>query len=139
MDTPQPQPTPETQHYWDGTAVGELRIQRCRACGRHYFYPRPFCPHCWSSDVEWTVASGTGRLISYVLGRGSAPDPSTARPVIALVQLDEGPRMMTNIVGVEPTPELIPLDAPVRVEFQRHGDVALPVFRLVAQGSARHA
>ncbi|MEU7748399.1 zinc ribbon domain-containing protein [Nonomuraea sp. NPDC049158] len=55
---PVPRPTPETQPFWDGTAAGELRIQRCMACARHYFYPRPGCPHCGSADVEWVRVSG---------------------------------------------------------------------------------
>ena len=53
-----PKPTPETQPFWDGAAAGELRIQRCLACARHYFYPRPSCPHCGSAEVEWVTASG---------------------------------------------------------------------------------
>ena len=55
---PVPKPTPETAHYWEGTKQGELRLQRCNACHKAYFYPRPSCPHCASMDVSWVRASG---------------------------------------------------------------------------------
>ena len=70
---PLPEPTPETQEFWDGAKRGELRIQRCRACGKAYFFPRPFCPHCSSKDVEWFTASGRGKLYSYVINHRAAP------------------------------------------------------------------
>jgi uncharacterized OB-fold protein len=68
-----PIPTPETQPYWDGAAAGELRIQRCRDCGKPYFYPRPICPSCGSGDVEWFTASGRATLYSYVINHRPAP------------------------------------------------------------------
>src|SRR6476661_6071257 len=64
---PRPQPTPETQHFWDGARAGELRLQRCNACGKAYFPPRPFCPACAARDVAVFAASGKGRLYSYVI------------------------------------------------------------------------
>lgn len=122
-----PVPTPETQPYWDGAAAGELRLQRCRACGRAYFYPRPVCPHCASDDVAWFAASGDATLHSYVINERPARG-FTAPYVIAVVQLPEGPRMMTNVVGVDPTPENLVLDMPLHVQFEQRGDVAVPVF-----------
>ncbi|MGY3610541.1 MULTISPECIES: Zn-ribbon domain-containing OB-fold protein, partial [unclassified Bradyrhizobium] len=62
-----PKPTPETQHFWDGTQVGELRLQRCDACAHVYFPPRPFCPSCASRKVSVFKASGKGTLYSYVI------------------------------------------------------------------------
>ena len=62
-----PVPTPETEPFWAGTLAGELRVQRCGSCGRHYFYPRPFCRYCQSADVTWQPVSGGGRLVSYVI------------------------------------------------------------------------
>ena len=62
-----PKPTPETQHFWDGTAAGELRLQRCDACANVYFPPRPFCPSCASRKVSIFKASGKGTLYSYVI------------------------------------------------------------------------
>jgi uncharacterized OB-fold protein len=126
-----PVPTPETAPFWEGALAGELRIQRCNACGRHYFYPRPFCRFCSSRDVEWRRVSGTGRLVSYIINERPVPPAAPDEPqIIALVELDEGPRMMTNIVGVEPVPENLPLDSRVRVEFEARDTQAIPVFRL---------
>jgi len=117
-----PIPTPETQPYWDGAAAGELRIQRCRDCRQAYFYPRPLCPSCGSGDVEWFTASGRATLYSYVINHRPAPGFEADAPyAIAVVQLAEGPRMMTNLVGVE-------LDMELRVAFEQRGDVTLPVF-----------
>ena len=128
-----PRPTPETQPYWDGTAAGELRLQRCVSCRQAYFYPRPVCPQCGSWDVEWFTASGDATLHSYVINERPAPG-FTAPYVIAVVSLAEGPRMMTNIVGVDPTPENLVLDMPVHVQFEQRGEIAIPVFAPVAQG-----
>ena len=127
----EPVPTPETEHFWAGTLAGDLRIQHCNSCGKYYFYPRPFCRYCQSRDVEWRQVSGDGRLISYVINYCPVPPAAPDQPqVIALVELDEGPRMMTNIVGVEPDPKNLPLDGRVRVTFEPRGEQALPVFRL---------
>jgi uncharacterized protein len=125
-----PVPTPETAPFWAGTLAGELRIQQCNSCGRYYFYPRPFCRYCQSLDVAWRTVSGQGRLVSYVINYLPVPAAEPNQPqVIALVELDEGPRMMTNIVGVSPEPVNLPLDGRVRVDFEPRGDQALPVFR----------
>ena len=67
-----PKPTPETQHFWDGTQAGELRLQRCDACANVYFPPRPFCPSCASRKVSVFKASGKGKLYSYVLDEDEA-------------------------------------------------------------------
>lgn len=130
-----PAPTPETQPFWDGARAGELRIQRCRTCGEAYFYPRPFCPGCAGDDVEWFTASGRATLASYVICE--RPAPGFEPPyVIALVELAEGPRMMTSIVGVEPTPEALPLDLPLTVRFEERGDLAVPVFAPATEAAA---
>lgn len=126
---PVPKPTPDTRPFWDGTAAGELRVQRCQACRRHYFYPRPSCPHCGSRDVEWVTASGRATLYSYVINHRPAPGFEADGPyAIAVVELEEGVRMMTNIVGTEITPENLPLDLPLRVLFEQRGDVHVPLF-----------
>ncbi len=124
-----PQPTPETQHFWDGTRAGELRLQRCNACGKVYFPPRPFCPACAARDVAVFAASGKGRLYSYVIHH--RPVPGFTPPyAIAVVELDEGPRMMTNITGCPQTPEALQLDMPVEVAFEKLDDeITLPLFR----------
>ena len=126
---PRPAPTPETREFWDGTRAGELRLQRCRACARAYFPPRPFCPHCASRDVETFRASGRATLYSYVIHHRESPG-FTPPYAIAVVALEEGPRMMTSLVGVPQTPEALLLDMPLEVEFQALDDeISLPVFR----------
>ncbi|CAN7398491.1 OB-fold domain-containing protein [Phenylobacterium sp. LjRoot225] len=125
-----PQPTPETQHFWDGCKAGELRLQRCRTCATSYFPPRPFCPQCASRDVEVYAASGKATLYSYVINHrprpGMGPDPHS----IAVVTLAEGPRMMTNVVGCPQTPEALLLDMPLQVVFEKQNDeISLPLFQ----------
>jgi uncharacterized OB-fold protein len=125
---PLPRPTPETAHFWEGTAVGELRLQRCRGCAATYFPPQPFCPGCGDDDVEVVQASGQGTLYSYVVTHRAAPG-FTAPYVIAVVELAEGPRLLTNLVGVEANPDVLPIDLPVEVVFEPRGEVTLPMFR----------
>lgn len=126
-----PQPTPETQPFWDGTKTGELRLQRCDACAHAYFPPRPFCPKCASRKVSWFKASGRATLYSYVIHH--RPVPGFTPPYsIAVVELAEGPRMMTNIVNCPQTPEALQLDMPVEVTFIKLSDaIALPQFQPV--------
>ena len=127
---PSPYPTPETSYYWEGTAAGELRIQRCNSCHNSYFYARPSCPHCGSLDVTWTVASGRARLHTYLISYRAAPGFEGDVPyAIAVVELEEGPRMMTNIVGIENTPENLVLDMPLEVVFQQRAKQHVPVFQ----------
>jgi len=127
MTKAEPRPTPETEPYWEGCAAGELRLQRCTTCDAHYFPPRPFCPTCLSDDVVWEAVSGRGTLHTYVINHRAAPG-FEAPYAIAVVQLDEGPRMMSNIVGVDPTPEALVLDMALQVSFETRGEIQLPVF-----------
>ena len=128
-----PVPTPETAHFWDGTRSGELRLQRCQACGKAYFPPRPFCPRCASRDIEVFRASGRGRLHSYVIHHRPAQG-FTPPYAIAVVELEEGPRLMTNITDCPQTPEALLLDMPVEVAFARLDDeITLPLFRPAAK------
>ncbi|HKF18346.1 MAG TPA: Zn-ribbon domain-containing OB-fold protein [Candidatus Dormibacteraeota bacterium] len=130
VDKPVPKPTPETQPYWDGALAGELRIQRCTPCREFYFYPRPFCPRCLSADVHWVRVSGRARLHSYVINHRAAPGFEAEAPyVIAIVELEEGPRMMANVVDVEPRPERLLLDMDLEVAFAPRGNMHIPVFR----------
>jgi uncharacterized OB-fold protein len=129
---PVPAPTPETQEYWTGAARGELRIQRCLDCARAYFYPRPACPHCGCGRVEWFTASGRARLDSYVISERSTPG-FEAPYVIATVLLAEGPRLLTNIVGIEPDPKWLVLDMPLTVAFEQRDGIAVPVFEPAAE------
>ena len=124
-----PQPTPETQHFWDGCRESELRLQRCRKCAHTYFPPRPFCTQCSSRDVEVYKASGEATLYSYVINHRPRPDIGKEPHSIAVVTLAEGPRMMTNIVGCPQTPEALQLDMKLKVVFEPQNDaITLPFF-----------
>jgi uncharacterized OB-fold protein len=128
---PLPKPTPETEHFWDGTRLGELRLQKCDDCEQVYFPPRPFCPSCASREVSIFSASGRALLYSYVINH--RPHPAFDGPYsIAVVQLEEGPRMMTNIINVEQTPEALVLDMPLEVIFEELDEqISLPYFQPV--------
>jgi hypothetical protein len=93
---PAPQPSPETQAFWDAAAQGRFLIRRCTACGKAHWYPRPMCPFCWSEKTEWVEASGRGRIYSYSVMR-RAPEPY----VVAYVTLAEGPTMLTNLIDCD--------------------------------------
>ena len=124
-----PVPTPETAHFWEGTRLGELRLQRCEECGAAYFPPRPFCPRCASRRVAVFRASGKARLYSYVIHHRPAPG-FTPPYAIAVVELEEGPRLMTNITGCPQTPQALRLDMPLEVAFEKFDDeITLPLFR----------
>lgn len=124
-----PVATPTTRPYWEGTQAGELRLQRCADCGHHFLYPRVRCPKCGSADAPWVRASGRAKLYSYVINHMPAPGWEADGPyVIALVQLEEGPRMMSSLVGVPPDPAHLVLDMPLQVRFEARGTMMLPVF-----------
>jgi uncharacterized protein len=131
-----PVPTPETQPYWTGAAAGELRLQRCADCGTAFFYPRSSCPQCASTAVEWFTASGRATLYSYTITHRPAPG-FEAPYAIAVVQLAEGPRMMTNIVGIDNTPDNLVLDMDLEVTFEQRGEIALPQFTPAGLGGDR--
>ena len=133
---PIPKPTPETANFWQAAKQGVLLIQHCRDCGRNYFYPRPLCPNCLSRAVEWIEASGRGVLHTFVINHRPARGfPAKGPYVIGIVELAEGPRMMSNIVGVDPDPKKLRCDMPVEVVFEQiTEEITLPKFRLVEQG-----
>ena len=124
-----PVPTPETKHFWDGTREGELRLQKCDACAKTYFPPRPFCPACGNRAVSVVKASGRATLYSYVIHHRKVPG-FTPPYAIAVVELEEGPRMMANIVDCPQTPEALQLDMPLVVSYAKMDDeITLPLFK----------
>lgn len=135
---PLPQPTPETAPYWEGCRQHELRIPYCTDCQKHFFYPRLYCPACLSDAVEWRTVSGKGTLLTYVISARPAPGFENETPyAIAVVRLDEGPHMMTNIVNTEMTPQGLPVGLPVEVVFEDvNDDIAIPKFQPVAAGGS---
>ncbi len=130
---PLPRPTPESQPFWDGCRRHELLLQHCRACGRWWHPPSTLCPTCWSGDFAWEPASGRGTLFSWVVyGRVYHSGFREDVPYnVAVVALEEGPRMLTNVVGV--IPDEIRCGMPVEVVFDDvTPDVTLPKVRPVA-------
>jgi uncharacterized OB-fold protein len=131
---PVPQPSPETQRYWEGCKRHELWLPYCTQCAQFFFYPRPFCPRCFSSPIEWRQTSGRGKVYTYSIQYRPQAPGFTPPYVTAIVQLDEGPRLLTNLVGVEPDPEHVRCDMPVEVDFEDLSDeISLPVFRPVSR------
>ena len=132
---PLPQPTPETAHFWAGTKNETLKLQRCDDCKNVYFPPRPFCPSCASRKVSVFDASGSATLYSYVIN--NRPHPAFDGPYsIAVVELEEGPRMMSNIVNCPQTPEALELDMPLEVVFESMSEeISLPYFQLATSDS----
>lgn len=124
-----PQIDASTQEFWDGARRGVLRIKRCRACGAAHYYPRPFCPVCWSTDVDWIDTAGTGTLYTYsVVHVNDLPSFRERVPyVVAIVELDEGPRIETNVVDC-PFDELR-VGMRLTVTFEDEGELVLPRFR----------
>ncbi len=120
--------SPDTAFFWDGTAAGELRIQRCGDCGVLRHPPGPMCPACGASRPGYVVAAGAGEVYSYVV-QHHPPVPGKQLPiVVALVALPEGVRMVGELLGV--SPDRVRAGLPVRVEFVRVDDtLTLPAWR----------
>jgi uncharacterized OB-fold protein len=116
--------------YWEGLTKGELRIQRCSSCSKSVFYPRAICPHCFADQLTWIVASGKGTIYSYtVVHQAFGPFAADVPFVVAIVELEEGVRMMTRIIDA--AHEQIVVGTPVKVTFESVGeDLTLPYFRL---------
>ncbi|GBD12352.1 hypothetical protein HRbin24_00359 [bacterium HR24] len=130
QERPLPRPTRISAPFWRGAAEGKLLLQRCRRCGLFIYYPRPFCPRCLAEELEWHEASGRGRVYTYtVVRRAATPAFAAMVPyVLAIVELEEGPRLVTNIVGCRP--EEVRVEMPVRATFERLSDeVGLVLFR----------
>lgn len=125
---PLPVPDAETAPYWEAAAEGRLVIQKCGHCGAFRFYPRLVCPSCMSGDVEWVEASGQGRVYSYTIVHRAPPAFRDAAPyVIAVIELDEGVRMMSRLL-IDPVSEAR-IDLPVQVTFEKiNDDITLPNF-----------
>jgi len=122
-------PSPESTPYWQAAREHRLELPRCNACGKHWFPPSQSCPHCLAADFTWTAVSGVGKVFSFVTYH-RVYHPAFAQDVpyvVALVELAEGPRLLTNIVGVPP--EAVTCDMPVKVVFDDVEDgVAVPKF-----------
>ncbi|HEY1969360.1 MAG TPA: OB-fold domain-containing protein [Pseudonocardia sp.] len=133
LPTPQPTVNPETRAFWAAAAEHRLAVPVCRSCQEAYWYPRVKCPRCHSMDTTSVDASGDGAIYSYTVVRRCSGEYSAATPyVLALVELAEGPRILTNVVDWEDGE--LTIGAPVRLTFHdTAGGTALPRFRLVRE------
>lgn len=128
---PLPPVNQDSAPYWRAAAQGRLVLRHCRVCDNLMFYPRIFCTRCLSDDLDWQEVSGRGRVHA-VTACHRAPDQAfraEAPYVIALIDLEEGPRMMSNVTDC--APEEVTIGAPVEIWFDAAtDDIAIPKFRL---------
>lgn len=126
---PVPRPAPESVPYWDAAKQHKLVIPHCKVCGEYWFPPSQRCPHCLAADFAWAEVSGRGKVYSFVVfHRVYHPGFESEVPyVVALVELAEGPRLLTNIIGIPP--EDVRCDMPVKVVFDDVSpDASVPKF-----------
>jgi uncharacterized OB-fold protein len=126
---PLPRPAPESVPFWEAARNHRLELPRCNACGKFWFPPSRSCPHCLASDFVWTPVSGRGTVFSFVVfHRVYHPAYEGDVPyVVALIALEEGPRMLSNVVAIPP--DEVRCDMAVKVVFDDIADgVALPKF-----------
>jgi uncharacterized OB-fold protein len=127
---PLPRIDEESRGFWEACARHELYFQRCRRCSTQRFYPRAVCPTCLSDAVQWVRASGRGTVWSFtVTHQNQAPGFREELPyVLAIVELAEGPRLVTNVVGCDPG--AVRIGMPVEVVFEDvTPEITLPRFR----------
>jgi uncharacterized OB-fold protein len=132
LPAPAPFVNPEVKTFWDATAEGRLLLPKCEDCQSVIWFPRPFCPECASLRITWIEASGRGKVYSFTINRrGTADLPeyrNSGTYVLAYVELEEGPRVMTNIVDCDP--DTVHIGQSVTVVFHDTGQGnALPRFR----------
>ncbi|MGV3656199.1 MAG: Zn-ribbon domain-containing OB-fold protein [Noviherbaspirillum sp.] len=136
-DRPLPQPTLATEPYWQAARGHRLMIQACRACGHRQFYPRNLCLSCLGEELGWTESAGRGRIYTFTINHRPA-QPSLQDKVpyaVAMIDLDEGVRMMANIVNARPAD--IAIGRRVRVVFEDAGEgMTLPQFELCDEPGA---
>jgi uncharacterized OB-fold protein len=126
---PVPRPTPTEQPFYDACAEGKLVLQRCQSCGHVLFYPRTHCDACQSDRLVWEDAIGTGTIARYTVVRRGVSADFEAPYVIVLIDLAEGPRMMSQIVDADP--DALAVGLSVKLDFAAWSeDITLPVFRL---------
>ena len=135
MERPLPTTLPETEAFWQGCREGLLLLQSCRACGHLQYYPRAVCTACLSSDLGWREVSGRGRI--HTVHRALSPAFEDDLPyVVAVIELEEGPRMVSRVTGCDS--ERLAIDLPVEVAFERVSDqFVLPIFRPAPEPGGR--
>jgi uncharacterized OB-fold protein len=121
----------DTRAFWEATQKKELRYQRCDDCETIVFYPRRHCTGCLGSNLSWQTASGKGSIYSFSVVRQSYHPFFRARVpyAVAWIDLDEGPRLLSNVVGVEDPGAELSIGQEVVVEWEEHEELSIPLFR----------
>ncbi len=121
----------EADAYWRAVEEGRLIIQQCANCRATQFYPRVFCTKCGGRDIDWIEAGGNAVLHAFsIVHQPPTPEFADGVPyVTAIVEIEEGPRIPTRIVGVDPDPEALKIGAPLKLTFTEVAGRKLPVFR----------
>jgi len=122
----------DTQAFWAATKDRRLTYQQCEDCGTVVFYPRRHCTGCTSGRLAWKDAKGTGTIYTYSVVRQSYHPffRSQAPYVVAWIDLDEGPRLISNVIGVT-QPDMSLIGSRVAVEWEAHETLSIPLFRLI--------
>ena len=132
---PVPVSQPESDHYWEQAKQGNLVLQKCSDCASFQFYPRVFCTTCSGRNLEWIESAGEGFVFTFAIVHqpfylgfvGAVPY------ITAIVELDEGVTMPSQLIGVDPEPHQIEIGMRVRVAFEELTDsISLPVFRPIS-------
>ena len=136
IPTSRPKPLPvitdENRPFWEACRQGKLLLQHCDPCQRYQFYPRLYCMQCRSTTLHWTEVSGRGVIYSYtIIHQNKSPEFVNDTPYnLAIIQLEEGPRMLSNVVDIDPAD--LGVDLPVTIVFDPVNDtISLPRFRPV--------
>jgi uncharacterized protein len=127
---PSPIVNPWAKPFWTATREHKLLIQKCNDCGSYIFYPRIACPNCFSDNLTWVETSGKGKIYTYTVVENNPPEAFIPDLpfVIAVVVLEEGVRMLTNIVGCDP--DKVYCEMPVTVVFEElNNEITLPKFK----------
>lgn len=129
---PVPVPQPESDHYWEQAKNGKLVLQKCNDCDAVQFYPRVLCLECNSRSLGWLESSGRGTLFTFSIVH-VAPHPGFRDDlpyIAAIVELEEGVKMPSQVIGIEPDPELLHIGMPLEVAFEEITEsISLPKFR----------
>jgi uncharacterized OB-fold protein len=128
---PLPVVSGETKPFWDACREGRFLIQQCADCERFQYHYRGFCCHCWSSDVRDHAIAGTGEVFTFTVVERNRMEGFAERVpyVVALVELPEGVKVLSNIVNVDP--DAVEIGMPVRLTFEDAGDFRIPMFEPV--------
>jgi uncharacterized OB-fold protein len=124
-DKPVPEITDMNRLYFEGCAKGELRLRHCFSCQARFRFAHAWCPQCWSLKIGWVKACGLGKVSHYSVVHLPPSDAFETPYVLALIELDEGVRMMSN---VKCDPDEVRIGLPVKVTFEKRGEVSLPMF-----------